>query len=774
MLTILILGTSILIQVLAAILAIRLIKVTRAQSAWVLIAIAVILMAVRRSITLYHLVTGDLVRPLNLQAEIIALTISILMAVGIALIGPLFISLQQSRQSIREREQNLSAMADNADDGILISVQGTNVFANKRAETIFNCPASELLSMSTKDVFSLFEDSSAMKTVQLSANKTMATIYETVITNKDGSKTPVEIVDAKTRWNGQEADMSFIRDISLRKQAETQTKKLSSALEQTADSVIITDPSGKIEYVNPAFEEITGFTQSEAIGKWPNIIKSDLHDKNYYNKLWKGILKGEIFRDVFINRKKNGDIYYEEKTISPLKDKNGTITSFISTGKDITERMHTQERLHYLAYHDVLTGLANRSLFMDRLEHAISKQRDSDNILAVFFLDLDQFKNINDTLGHEVGDQLLRAISNQLQRYTRKGDTIARLGGDEFVILLEDIPTKEVIPPLAQKLIDAMSRPFMVKEHELFETVSIGISTYPSDGNNSNVLLKNADTAMYRAKDRGRNNYKFYSADMGEKASERLALETDLRHALERNEFSLHYQPQIDINTNKVIGTEALIRWNHPEKGMILPSLFIPILEETGMIVPIGEWVLKTACTQNKKWQKMNLLTVPVSVNLSSRQFHDKNLVKIVEDILTDSGLNSEYLDFEITESVLMQNVDETIDNMETLNAMGIKLSIDDFGTGYSSLSYLKHFNIDTLKIDRGFVRDITTNTDDASIVNTIVSMAHNMNLSVIAEGVETEEQAAFLKECSCDALQGYLYSKPVPESGIKKFIQHA
>ncbi len=561
------------------------------------------------------------------------------------------------------------------------------------------------------------------------------------------------------------------RDISERRQAQAQMVKLSSALEQIADSVIITNRQGVIEYVNPAFEATTGYSREEAIGNKPSLVKSGRHGPEFYQQLWRTILRGEIYRDMFINRKKDGALYYEEKTITPLKDSAGGISHFVSTGKDITRRMEAEERLHHLAYHDMLTNLPNRALFMDRIEHAMSRRRGGTQRLALLFLDLDRFKNINDTLGHDVGDRLLQTIALRIMQCVREGDTVARFGGDEFAILLEDVASSDAVGQVARKFIEVIEKPIEVEGHELFATASIGISFFPDDADNANILLKNADTAMYRAKDTGRNTYQFYSREMGTKAFERLSLETSLRHALDRGEFLLHYQPQIDIQSGRIIGVESLIRWQHPELGLVQPLKFIPLLEETGLIVPVGEWILETACEQLKSWHEVHGVLPRLSINLSGRQFFDPGLKMQLDLLLRKSGLEPHVLELEITETVLMQNDRATRENLGALQELGLRLSIDDFGTGYSSLSYLKRFPIDTLKIDRSFIRDLTIDPDDAAIVSAIIVMAHSLKLEVIAEGVETREQLDFLRAKQCDAMQGYLFSKPVSTQELGRLL---
>jgi len=440
--------------------------------------------------------------------------------------------------------------------------------------------------------------------------------------------------------------------------------------------------------------------------------------------------------------------------------------------RDITERKRYESQLERQANYDELTGLANRNLVQDRLNQALAFSHRHDCGLAVLFIDLDHFKKINDSLGHDSGDALLTQVASRLSCSVREGDTVARQGGDEFVLLLPEIRAEDDVPEITQKLVKAMSAPFNVNGRELHITCSIGIASYPKDGEDRQTLLKNADAAMYRAKELGRNNAQHYAAEMNVKAMERLVLENGLYHALARNEFLLHYQPQVDLRTGEIAGMEALVRWQHPELGLVSPAMFIPVAEDSGLIVSIGEWVLRTACAQNKAWQLAGFKPISVAVNLSARQFRQPDLAEMVAGILRETGLDPACLELELTESLVMQDVEKTISTLGKLKAMGIKLSVDDFGTGYSSLSYLKRFPIDTLKIDQSFVRDITTDPDDAAIAKTIISMAHDMQLRVIAEGVETEAQKSFLQQRHCDEMQGYFFSRPVPAEAFETLLR--
>jgi diguanylate cyclase (GGDEF)-like protein/PAS domain S-box-containing protein len=565
--------------------------------------------------------------------------------------------------------------------------------------------------------------------------------------------------------------ISATLDITDRRRTQDEMQRLSHALQQTADMVMITDRAGIIEYVNAAFEQTTGYTRAQAVGQPAGLTRSGRQDPDTYARLWRTVLAGEVYRDVLINRRQDGSLYYEEKTITPLKDARGEVTHFISAGKDITERMQTQERLHRLAYHDVLTNLPNRVLLTDRLEHALSSAHRSDRKAAVLFLDLDRFKIINDTLGHDVGDALLQALAQRLSARVREEETVARLGGDEFAVVLSDLANTEHLPSIARKILDALAQPFLIDGRELFVTGSIGISVFPEDGLDARTLLKNADAAMYRAKEQGRNTYQFYSADMGIKAVEQLHLETGLRRALEREEFVVYYQPQVDVGSGQIVGLEALVRWQHPERGVIGPAHFVSLLEETGLIVPVGAWVLRTACAQMKAWHEAGSPALRLAVNLSGRQFADPRLAAMIERALADTGLPADALELEITESVIMHNAAEAVQTLTGLGALGVRFAIDDFGTGYSSLSYLKRFPIDTLKVDRSFVQDIGKDADDSAIITAIVALTHNLKLSVIAEGVETAAQLAFLRGCGCNAFQGYLFSEPLPAPALARLL---
>ncbi len=537
--------------------------------------------------------------------------------------------------------------------------------------------------------------------------------------------------------------------------------KLSSAIQQTADSVVITDSEGMIEYVNPAFERLTGYHRAEAIGNRPSLVKSGQHSEAFYKRLWHTIRNGHVFSGVFVNQTRHGNLYYEDKTITPVRDARGHITHFVSTGKDVTERMKAEQHLIHLAHHDALTDLPNRTLFIDRFNQALGRATRRDLQVAVLFLDLDSFKQINDTLGHDAGDLLLQAVAKRLTGHIRVVDSLARFGGDEFAVLMEYVAGEDAMPAIAQEILDTLKEPFIIAGSEIHITTSIGISLYPEDGTDPQTLLKNADTAMYRAKAQGKNKYRFYTADMNAKATGRLTLEKALRQAMGREEFMLHYLPKIDIGRGLIIGVEALLRWRHPRLGLLAPEEFVPLLEETGQIADVGEWVIHEALTQLQRWRQIGFSDLRLAVNLSPVQIRDADFVGRIERSLSQENFeqSAHLLEFEITERLLKENLPETVDQLHALRALGAHLSLDDFGAGYSSLSYLTRIPFETIKLDRSLVGNINIDPDDTAIIGAMIAMTHRLKLAVVAEGVETEAQFDHLREQGCDAMQGHLFS---------------
>ncbi|HWP94873.1 MAG TPA: EAL domain-containing protein [Gammaproteobacteria bacterium] len=561
-------------------------------------------------------------------------------------------------------------------------------------------------------------------------------------------------------------------ETNKRKRAQAELTKLSSALTHAADAVMVTNREGIIEYVNPAFENITGYAREAAIGARPNILKSGRHEPEFYAAMWQTILRGEVFRDVVLNRRADGSFYHEEKTITPLKDSRGEITHFISTGKDISERIRVQEKLEFMAHHDAVTGLPNRVLLMDRIEQAILRARRDGDTVAVLFLDLDGFKAINDTVGHHVGDRFLSEVAARLSSSVRERDTVARLGGDEFALVLEGMNSMNALSTVARKILRDLAAPFVVDGRDLYVTGSIGIARFPRDGEDVHTLLRKADSAMYRAKQVGKNTYRFYSQLEGDEDVQRLEMEQHLRRAVERGEFVIYYQPQVSIDTGMVAGVEALLRWHNPDHGLIEPSRFISVLEETGLIVDVGDWVLRQACLQARRWREEGLPLVRIAVNLSSRQFTKRDLVGSIARILDETGHDPRKLHLEITEGTLASKFETTVATLQKLAALGVSISIDDFGVGYSSLNYLKRLPIHALKIDQSFVRDVTSDKNDAAIARTIIALAHNLGLDVIAEGVETLEQLFFLSRQGCHEVQGHLLCEPLPPDAFARWYR--
>ena len=471
--------------------------------------------------------------------------------------------------------------------------------------------------------------------------------------------------------------------------------------------------------------------------------------------------------------------YYYEVRMMPVKG-----TQAIAMVRDITERKLAEEQIAYLAYHDSLTGLPNTRLFKDRLSQGVEQARRNDKMMAVLFLDLDRFKLINDTMGHDVGDQLLQVIAERLMEAVRRTDAIAmntiaamstsvaRLGGDEFTIMLEDISGTQAVSRICERLIEQVSRPLELRGQEVYTSVSIGIAIYPHDGDSVDVLLKNADVAMYHAKAHGRNNYQFFTESMNQASEERFQLENSMRKALQNNEMKLYYQPQVSVSSGQIVGMEALIRWEHPEKGFISPAAFIPIAEESGLIVQIGEWVIHEACRQSAKWLKSGFKPVRISVNVSAKQLQEETLVEIIEHSFETYGVDANTLGIELTETAIILEPKIALTRLEMIKQLGVKLSMDDFGTGYSSLSYLKRFPIDTLKIDQSFIRSVTVDNEDGALVKAIIAMAHALGMDVVAEGVELQEQLEFLGLHGCDTMQGYLFSRPLPAEELETLLR--
>jgi diguanylate cyclase (GGDEF)-like protein/PAS domain S-box-containing protein len=557
-----------------------------------------------------------------------------------------------------------------------------------------------------------------------------------------------------------------------RVRADTSVRQAAAVFENTREGVVITDLTPRILTVNRAYTRITGYQEAEVLGRNPSLIKSGRQDETFYQAMWASLREVGHWQGEIWNRRKNGELYPQLLTINTVYDGEGLPSHYVGVMTDISQLKQSEARLEHLAHYDPLTDLPNRLLLQSRLEHALERAERDRQQVAVLYLDLDRFKNINDSLGHPVGDELLAALARRLRQRLREDDTLGRLGGDEFLVVLENLERPQFAAGVAQTLIQLLEQPFALPSgHEVYVGASIGISLYPDDGDTVTELIKYADVAMYQAKEQGRNTSRFYTPTLTLAANERLELEARLRRALTNGEFVLHYQPQVDTGSGAVIGCEALVRWNSPEEGMISPARFIPLAEETGLIVPLGTWVLRTACIQAKAWLDAGR-PLRMAVNLSGRQLQQRDVVQVVAAILEETGLPAEHLKLELTESMIMGQGEQAAELLHALKALGPRLSIDDFGTGYSSLAYLKRFPIDELKIDQSFVRDIPHDPSDMEIAAAIIALARNLNLKVMAEGVETVEQLDFLTRQGCHAYQGYLFSRPIPAEAFERLLR--
>lgn len=552
-------------------------------------------------------------------------------------------------------------------------------------------------------------------------------------------------------------------ELEEKKKADEQSKLSAQVFENVAESIIVCDPEGTIIYVNKACTSITGYSPEELLGKTPSVLRSNHHDKAFYAQMWGSLINTGQWQGEVWNRRKNGEVYPQWLNISSIKDDTGEVSHYVGLGRDITDLKLAENKILHQAYHDPLTGLPNRLLFEDRLSQAVSRTGRSDSKLAVMFLDLDHFKNLNDSLGHQTGDLFLKDVADQFVKCLRQDDTISRLGGDEFTVILEGINTRNDAATVAQKLIDIFSSPFEIGGNEIYLGVSIGISLFPADSEDVETLIKYADLAMYHAKARDRNNYQFFKAELEDQVVEQVSMEKHLRKGMINEEFQAYYQPIVNLEEGAITGMEALMRWDRPGFGLVSPATFIPVAEEKGLIVPMGEWILRHSCNYVADLNKRTGKSFTLSVNLSARQFREKGLHRTVSEILDESGLAPQLLYLEITETTLMDNMEMSVVSMEKLRAMGTHLSLDDFGTGYSSLNYLKHLPLDVLKLDHTFVKDIPSDSGATKIAAAIISLAKALGLQVIAEGVENENQLMFLERHQCEKVQGYLFSPPVP-----------
>lgn len=675
------------------------------------------------------------------------------------------LALRQSRRIVASAFESSPVSAS-----IATAEEGRFIETNANYERDFGWRREELIGRTALEV-GLWENLEARQTwvARLLAEGRLVD-YETRWRTRRGEVREVSLSSEVVELDGVVCTLTYVTDITQRKQSEARLRIAAAAFE-SQEGMMVTDARGVILQVNQAFSASTGYDADEVVGKTPTMFKSGRHDAAFYRQMWASIRETGSWQGEIWDRRKNGEIYPKWLTISAVTDESGEVTHYVGTHFDITERKRAEERIQALAFYDQLTGLANRVSLHERLGMVLGMAARSGGRLALLMIDLDNFKSINDTLGHQLGDSLLQEIAFRLTATVRQSDLVARLGGDEFIVVLSEIDAPSDAACVAEKILSAVARPCLLDGHDLRTSASIGICLYPGDATDSAELIKKADVAMYHAKSGGRSNYQFFREEIQQAAVRRLAIEADLRKAIERHEFQLHYQPQLELKRGCLVGVEALIRWQHPEKGMVSPLEFIPIAEESGLILPIGDWVLEEACRQLAEWQRRGIAGIRMSVNLTASQFLDRALPDRILALLRQFGLDTALLNLEVTESMSMASPEQTIASMRELTDCGMSLSIDDFGTGYSSLAYLKMFPVSTLKIDRSFVKDIETDRNDADICDVTVQLAHKLGMDVVAEGVETQAQLDYLRAIGCEKVQGYLISRPLPADAAERFI---
>lgn len=680
---------------------------------------------------------------------------------------------------LRKSEDRYRKLVELSPEPIIVHKNHKLVYVNPAGVKIIGANSqSDLIG---KDIVELFheEDQAFIKerSKRIVNGTDFTDITEVRMVGVDGSIKYVEAFGSPIFFEGQSARLTLIRDITKRKKVEEELREAQKQLDNIFNSLDIAIWSFDVEQrklttMSTGIEKIFGFPRNKFLEDshyWKELVHPD--DLRNLRERKKYLLAGRTLNFEYRITTANGTKKWIEEQTIPILDENGKVYQFNGVISDITDRKKYEEQVSYHSSYDLLTGLPNRILLLDRLELAISQSNRDQEELAVLFLNLNRFRFINDTLGQDLGDLVLKEVAKRIEGCLRPGDTVSRYNGDEFVFIFPNTNRNEVVG-IAEKLLGCIKNSFVFGEHDFLITASIGISLYPFDGNDPKSLIKNADVAMYRAKKQGVNSYAFFTLEMNHTNKERFELEKDLRKALEFNQFVLYYQPQIDVKTSEIVGLEALVRWEHPNLGLIPPGKFISLAEETELIVPLGEWVLEEACTQNKAWIDAGLPPMRMAVNLSAKQFRQSDLTDTVANVLKKTGMPAEYLELEITEGTAMKG-DDTLEVLKELQELGIKFSIDDFGTGYSSLSYLKKFPINTLKIDKSFILDLKEDSDDASIVSTIILMAHHLNLSVIAEGVETKEHVEFLKNEGCDEMQGFYFSRPVSAEKIEEYLEN-
>lgn len=673
------------------------------------------------------------------------------------------------KEKTEQSERKFKAITEQSTEGITVAdMDGNYTFVNTAFCQMMGYSETELLNMTVYDMKAPQQDNSSFERTKTTEQELEV---EVLLQRKDGSTFISEVIGKVIEFDGQEQVLGTIRDVTQQVKADEQIRKLSQAVEQSPVSVMITDTHAHIEYVNAAFERITGYSAEEVKGRNPRLLKSENTPPSVYQEMWSAISQGRDWQGELQNHKKNGEVFWEYAHFAPVLDENKNIRHYLAVKEDITLRKQQEEHIIHQAHFDTLTNLPNRFLSLDRLSQLMEEAKREEQLVAVLFLDLDDFKKVNDTLGHETGDKLLVEASERLSHVIRSGDTVGRFGGDEFIVLLGGLESSVDAIPVAESLLNRFRDAFRIDQRELMITLSVGIAIFPGDGVNASELLRNADSAMYHSKQLGRNTYSFFTDEMNRDASHRLALEEQMHGALDRGEFSVFFQPQIDIASAKIIGTEALLRWNNPALGDVSPMVFIPVAEHSGLIVSLGKFVLNEAIKITAQWQQRFNSKMNVAINLSPRQFRDTNLVDFIENLMKQTGIMINTVELEITEGVLMSGHGYVDDMLSGLNALGVSIAMDDFGTGYSSLSYLRSYPFDVLKIDKSFIRDISVDQADRELINATIAMSHGLNLKVVAEGVETETQYEYLRDLGCDYAQGYLFGKPMPADEMESLL---
>ncbi len=672
---------------------------------------------------------------------------------------------------IEENAVLFKAITEQSTDGITVAdVDGNYVYVNPAFCDMMGYTESELLTMSVFDVKAPEQDHSSFEKTKTSHE---GAPFEVVLQRKDGSTFIAEVLGKNVHIDGQHQVLGTVRDITEQVKSDERTRTLYQAVEQSPISVMIIDTDGNIKYVNSAFEVSTGFLTNEIIGQPLQQLSPDNTVPNRYSELWSQLQQGVSWEGELLTRKKTGACFWEYGHFSAVKDIYGKTIHYIAVKEDISLRKEQEEKILKQAHFDTLTGLPNRFLSMDRLSRILNDANRNQELAALLFIDLDDFKKVNDTLGHETGDKLLVEAASRLKNTVRSGDTVGRLGGDEFIVLMGGLNTPDNAAQIAEHLIELFRSAFRIDNREMLLTASVGIALFPNDGSTPSELLRNADSAMYHAKSMGRNTYSFFTNDMNREVTRRLSVEEQIHGALGRKEFQVYYQPIVETHTQKVIGAEALLRWNNPALGHTDPEEFIPIAEQTGLIIPMGQFVLVEALNHAARWQQRYNPDFLISINLSPRQFRDPDLVNLISKTIAESNIREGTLEFEITEGVLMTGHSYINDAIEALHRLHMTIAMDDFGTGYSSLSYLRNYPFNVLKIDRSFVNDISTDNADRELISAAVAMAHGLKLKVVAEGVENEEQLQYLQQTGCDYCQGYLFGKPVCANEFsERFLQ--